>query len=86
MERACDQRWGVARVRLYQFGQTGTNPLFTFTPTSVPGNDDHLFNPSVAVDLANNLAFISVSRTIPTDAANGNAAMLILKGSATSSA
>jgi hypothetical protein len=45
-----------------------------------------LFNPSVAVDLANNLAFISVSRTIPTDAANGNAAMLILKGSATSSA
>src|SRR4051794_32965307 len=77
---------GVARVRLYQFGQTGTNPLFTSTPTSVPGNDDHLLNPSVAVDLANNLAFISVSRTIPTDAANGNAAMLILKGPATSSA
>jgi len=71
---------GFSRIWLYQFSTTGTSPLFTFTPTTVAGNNDHLFNPSVAVNAASNLAFMSVSRTIPMDVTNGKAAMLVLRG------
>ena len=76
---------GFSRVRLYQFDQTATAPLFIFTPSSVAGtNNDHLFNPSVAVDGPSNLAFITASRTIPADPQNGKPGMLIFKGSANS--
>lgn len=67
-----------ARLRLYQFSTTGTSPLMTFTPTTVGGNNDHLFNPSVAVNATT--AFVTASRTIPSDSTNGNAAMLVFSG------
>src|SRR6266540_1032125 len=76
---------GFARWRLYQLSTTGTSPLFTFNTTSVAGNNDHLFNPSVATNATQ--AFISSSRTVPSDSSGaGNAAMLIFNGANASSA
>ena len=73
-----------SRWRLYQFSTTGTTALFTFTPTTDVGNNqDHLFNASVAVN--STTAFVTSSRTIPSNAASGNAAMLIFSGSNNSS-
>jgi hypothetical protein len=71
---------GFARWRLYQLSTTGTSALFTFTPTtSDAANVDHLFNASVATNSTD--AFVTATRTVPSQATTGNAAMLIFQGS-----
>jgi hypothetical protein len=62
--------------RLYQFSTTATSPLFTkdlFT-----ASNDNIFNVSVATNATQ--AFVSASRTIPSDPVNGLAAMLTFRG------
>jgi hypothetical protein len=74
---------GFARWRLYKLSTTGTSPLFTFTPTtSTCANADHLFNPSVDTNSASTsaLAFVTASRTCPSQATSGRAAHLIFRG------
>jgi len=80
---------GFARFRLYKLSTSGTSPLFTFTPTtnSCP-NADHLFNASVDTNstVAGTLAFVTASRTCPSQATTGRAAHLIFRGNNSSSA
>jgi hypothetical protein len=63
--------------RLYQISTTGQNPLLTkdlFT-----ADNDNIFNLSVAVNATQ--AFVSASRTIPSDPTlNGNASMVVFSG------
>jgi hypothetical protein len=80
---------GFARFRLYKFSTSGTSPLFTFTPTtSSCSNADHLFSASVDTNstASGTLAFVTASRTCPSQATAGRAAHLIFRGNNSSSA
>ncbi|HET6376308.1 MAG TPA: hypothetical protein VFF88_09685, partial [Methylocella sp.] len=79
---------GFSRWRLYKFSTSGTSPLFTFTPTTTTcANADHLFNPSVDTNstASGTLAFVTASRTCPSQATAGRAAHLIFRGNNSSS-
>ena len=65
-----------AMSRFYRFSTTATTPSFVKDLTT--GSNHHVFNPSLAVNQGR--AFVSASRTIPSDAANGRASMLIFTG------
>ena len=74
---------GFSRWRLYKLSTTGTSPLFTFTPTtSTCANGDHLFNASVDTNSTSTtaLAFVTATRTCPSQATAGRAAHLIFRG------
>jgi hypothetical protein len=74
---------GFSRWRLYKLSTTGTTPLFTFTPTtSTCANGDHLFNASVDTNSTSTsaLAFVTATRTCPSQAVAGRAAHLIFRG------
>ena len=77
-----------ARWRLYRFGNasTGSSPvLLTFTgPSTVAGNNDDIFNPSVAIGgaAAGSAAFVTAIRTIASQTVgyHGNPTMLVFEG------
>jgi hypothetical protein len=74
---------GFSRFRLYRLSTTGTTALFTFTPTtSTCANGDHLFNASVDTNstASGTLAFVTATRTCPSQAVAGRAAHLIFRG------
>jgi len=74
---------GFARARLYKFSTSGTSPLFTKTlRTSTCDNVDHVFNASVDTNstAAGSLAFVTATRTCPSQATAGRAAHLIFRG------
>jgi hypothetical protein len=75
-----------ARWRLYQFSATANTATVLATPTTSDCNNcDHLFNPSVAVNASSGKAYVTASRTIPSNTSvAGNAAMLIFSGPSTS--
>lgn len=80
---------GFSRWRLYKLSTTGTAPLFTFTPTTTTcANGDHLFNASVDTNstATTALAFVTATRTCPSQAAAGRAAHLIFRGPNSSAA
>ena len=66
-----------ATARFYQFSTTTASPLFTRDLFYV--SNDHIFNVSIATNATE--AFITHSRTVPSDPTNGLAAMWIAKGS-----
>lgn len=65
-----------AMSRFYRFSTTATTA--TFVKDLTTGSNHHVFNPSLAVNQGR--AFVSASRTIPSDATNGRAAMLMFTG------
>jgi hypothetical protein len=68
-----------ARWRLYKFSISTNTAVVLATPTTSDcGNCDHLFNPSVAVNSGK--AFVTASRTIPSNSSTGSAAILIFSG------
>lgn len=77
-----------ARWRLYKLGNgaTGSSPVVsTFTaPSTVAGNNDHLFNASLATgsSAAGTPVFVTATRVIPSLTAGyqGNAALLVFEG------
>ena len=74
---------GFSRWRLYKLPTTGTKVLFSRTPTtSGCANADHLFNPSIDTNSASTsaLAFVTATRTCPSQPAAGRAAQLIFRG------
>lgn len=80
---------GFSRWQLYKFSTSGTSPLFTFTPTTTTcANADHLFNPSVDTNstASGTLAYVTASRTCPSQATAGRAAHLVFRGNNSSSA
>jgi len=80
---------GFARFRLYKFSTSGNSPLFTFTPTtSTCSSADHLFNASVDTNstVSGTLAFVTASRTCPSQSTTGKAAHVIFRGNNSSSA
>jgi len=80
---------GFARHRLYKLSTTGTTALFTRTPTtSTCANADHLFNPSIDTNSTSTsaLAFVTSSRTCPSQATAGNVAHVIFRGPNSSTA
>jgi hypothetical protein len=72
---------GFARVRTYMISTTGGLLASRTTTTGTCANVDHTFNPSVDTNstVAGTLAFITYSRTCPSQAA-GRAAHLISRG------
>ena len=73
---------GFSRWRMYKVSTSGTSVLFSRTPTTgTCANVDHLFNPSIDTNSTSTsaLAFVTASRTCPSQAA-GRAAHLIFRG------
>jgi hypothetical protein len=70
-----------ARWRLYKFSTAARVPSFTFTPTTTSGRD-FLFNASLATTgtATAGRAFVTFSRTIPTNAVSGRLSMMIGAG------
>jgi hypothetical protein len=74
---------GFSRWRLYKLPAAGTRVLFSRTPTtSGCANADHLFNPSIDTNSASTSApaFVTATRTCPSQPAAGRAAQLIFRG------
>ncbi|HET7679145.1 MAG TPA: hypothetical protein VFK79_03305 [Xanthobacteraceae bacterium] len=74
---------GFSRWRMYKVSNFGTSVLFSRTPTtSTCANQDHLFNPSIDTNSTSTsaLAFVTASRTCPSQATAGRAAHLIFRG------
>lgn len=73
---------GHAKVRLYRLSTSNsvTTPTMTFMPASAAGED--LFNPSFATSsgIVNAPAYMTMSRTISTNATAGRASTLIFSG------
>jgi hypothetical protein len=70
-----------ARWRLYKLSTSATAPIFTFTPSTVGARNDFTFNPSVATRPGKGAkAFVTFSRTIPSNPKAGRAAMLMARG------
>jgi hypothetical protein len=74
---------GFARWQLYKLSTTGTTPLFSFTPTTATcAGADHLFMASVDTNSTapTALAYVTATRTCPSQGAAGRAAHLIFQG------
>ena len=73
---------GFARPRIYELSTTADTPLAVYQLSSVPEQNDHLFNASIAVNGAgaNGIAFVNATRTIRSGGKEGRAAMVVLSG------
>ena len=75
---------GHAKLRLYKFGVTATDPKMTMTLATLPDQSDDLIAPSLEIDGAD--AFVSFTRTIAADPVNGEATLMMARGPNGSSA
>jgi hypothetical protein len=75
---------GHAKVRLYKFATAATNPKMMLTLSTLPDQSDDLFAPSLEIDGTD--AFMTFTRTIPHDPANGKATLMMARGPNSSSA
>ena len=73
---------GYAKVRLYKFGTTATDPEMALTPSTLPDQSDDLFAPSVDTDsiAPGSEAFMTFTRTIASDATSGKATLIMARG------
>ena len=73
---------GFARPEVYELSTTADTPVAVYRLSSVPEENDHLFNASIAVNGAgaNGIAFVNATRTIRTGGPTGRAAMVVLSG------
>jgi hypothetical protein len=73
---------GHSKVRLYKLTATGTSPNMTLTLSTLSYHNDDLLAPSVATDstAAGAEAFVTFTRTIPSNATTGNATLMLARG------
>jgi hypothetical protein len=75
---------GHAKVRLYKLGATATDPLMMLTLATLANQTDDVFAPSA--DVHGSEAFVTFTRTIASNASQGNATLMLARGPHSSTA